>query len=151
MEKKSRLIRVTLLISMILCLILTTIIVIYAYLVGQWRFSYDVKITDFSVCDEISTIPNASVIEIDSDAINGNNNQINICGYLESDFPADFRLLVYKDSRKTPVSIVFHDIDSGNFSLKIPLSEEDITGTYKVEVERRRSVIATTEFIIINR
>ena len=151
MEIKTRSIRVALLISMILFLIFSIIISVYAYLVGQWRFSVHVEITDFSVCDEYLTVPEENIIEIDSDASKPNNNYINVCGYIESTFPADFRLLVYKDSRKTPVSIVFHDIESGNFSLKLPLPEEDIAGTYRVEVERRRSVIATTEFTIITR
>jgi len=94
-------------------------------------------------------VPEGNVIEIEPQV--ETSNQVNICGTFEAAVPAGFSMLIYKKPSENPVSIAFHEVENGDFFFVIPLPEEDIAGIYRVEVEFRRNIIATTEFTIITR
>ena len=152
MKEKFKLIRVFLAVPIILCLICSVIFLVYTYLDGQWRFSYHAKIENFSVCNADQSVSEKNFIEIKPQALKAN--QVYVCGTFETSVPTSLTLLLYKNLDEKPVYVydkVFRDVKQGDFSFEVLLPEEDITGTYRVDVQFMRSVIATTEFTITTR
>jgi len=135
---------------MLILLGCSVVFLTYTYVDGQWRFFYDAEIRKFSVCDADQKPYKGNIIKVSSQE---GPNLLYVCGIFETSVPTSLTLLLYKEKDNEFIYIydeVYRDVDQGRFSFEVFLPENETSGTYTVDLQLMRKVIATTNFSIIN-
>ncbi len=123
------------------------ILAITAFATGEWRFFYDAKVTQFFTCagqDPSTGLPMKAVTIFPMDA-----EQIYACGYLETSSWVRLGFVVFSDDHFVH-TIYDKKFDQGYFVEPVCPSSPCtfVPGLYRIDVERARNVLGSTEFIV---
>lgn len=125
----------------------------YAYLIGQWRFSYgDVQITEIALCKGDSL--ESRYPQDDNNLILPSyTTSVYVCGYLTTRTPISLLIYLIKEPQiKAISSNDSNDMFSqGFFSRQLFLPKYDREGDYRIDIYLFRNVIATKKFKVRSR
>ena len=140
-------IRNIILAQMSVLLVIGTVLMVYTYFLGEWRFINEITIENLSICDESYNSENGKLVL----ASNSNRENItHICGILDTKIPEDLVVLLYEPSSDYPLlDFMTQDIEKGNFKIDLPIPGDNIERSYRVVLMNGRKIIGSTEFEVI--
>lgn len=125
---------------------LGAIVAIVRLAMGEGKFFYSAKFTEFYVCEDPDTttgIPDGPMTVLPSEA-----KTIYACGYLEADGKVPLYFVLFYEGQSTRWFDPVEQYQSGYVVKELPQSWRR-PGDYRVEVWLQRHKVASTEFTIV--
>lgn len=119
------------------------LIVLLAYLSGQWLPNYDLQVIELGACQNSTDFSPQAVLPVSAE-------QIYLCGRTTGTTFLNVVIYVFKDD--SVIYQVSTKLEAGSFFIRFPKPEpidSYLPGQYRVEVRPGRSIIAQAKFEIV--
>ena len=128
-------------------LLVGALVAFFLYLKGEWRFEYDVQLTNLEIC-QFSLASNSSQL-VESKNVSQDIDNIFICGTLQTSSKVPLVIIVFnQDEDKLAFIEGKERYESGNFNVKIDFLNGTKLGNYNIKVYFHRNLLAEQEFTI---
>jgi len=128
-------------------LLVGALVAFFLYLKGEWRFEYDVQLTNLEIC-QFSLASNSYQL-VESKIVSQDIDNIFICGTLQTSSKVPLVIIVFnQDEDKLAFIEGKERYESGNFNVKIDFLNGTKLGNYNIKVYFHRNLLAEQEFTI---
>lgn len=122
------------------------IITIVLFAIGEWRVSYDAKVTLLSACNAMGPLTDPSkepllTLPVDTD-------QIYACGHLETSTPIRLAFLLFFEDQYLCTFVADQRFEQGYFlePLCLPHDDKSKPGLYRIVIYHGRNRLGLAEF-----
>lgn len=123
------------------------LVAFFLYLKGEWRFEYDVQLTNLEVCQY--SLASNSYQPVESRNVSQDIDNIYICGTIQTSSKVPLVFIVFNLDRDKLAFIESKErYESGNFSVKIDFINGKKLGNYNIKVYFHRNLLAEQKFTI---
>jgi len=128
-------------------LLVGALVAFFLYLKGEWRFEYDVQLTNLEVCQY--SLASNSYQPVESRNVSQDIDNIYICGTIQTSSKVPLVFIVFNLDRDKLAFIESKErYESGNFNVKIDFINGKKLGNYNIKVYFHRNLLAEQKFTI---